>query len=487
MRKAIVLLLTAALLCSIILPASAEFTLLSVGDAMPDFSVATLDGTTFSLSEALETKQAVLIKFWATWCGPCRVDFPYLDAAWREWQNRVSVIALSIEPTDTDDKLSAFAEELGITCPIGSDADLGLFYRFGFSAIPSYVLIDRYGVIVAAQTGVQSPEVLFDNAFRVIASDEYSESLLLGEMPLQLGGGTSATPEELDAALNTPGGTLRFSNDPNPIVWSMVPADVDGRHVLTTATSNIDEAVSAVRTEVDALDGDCLSFAFRTSTLPGLDRLELEVDGQVEKVFSGSHDWTSYAYPLASGHHSIALRYAKNPYFGGQGEDVVMIDDVALLSGSDAQEALERNPEDPRGASTDYAVVNDGAVRISFSDPNGRFAANFGEGPFFICGDTALVQVGLDPDVDPEGVLLISSSSDQRAYDGRTLLAGPVEIPIDTYEEDGYCCTYLYLFTNSDPQNYDAYVLFESSEEADTFVRLLASEGLETSWRYEGE
>ena len=100
MRKIIVLVLVTALLlvlgttCALASPEDWQ------GRTLPDFSVNTIGGSTFTLSESLKTHDLVLINLWATWCGPCRMEFPYLETAWQQYGSRVDVIALSIEETD---------------------------------------------------------------------------------------------------------------------------------------------------------------------------------------------------------------------------------------------------------------------------------------------------------------------------------------------------------------------------------------------------
>ena len=61
------------------------------GQIFPDFSVNTIRGSAFSLSESLETHDLVLINFWATWCGPCCMEFPFLEEAWEQYSDCVDV------------------------------------------------------------------------------------------------------------------------------------------------------------------------------------------------------------------------------------------------------------------------------------------------------------------------------------------------------------------------------------------------------------
>ena len=59
------------------------------GKPLPDFTVKTLDGEDFTLSESLKSHDLVLINFWATWCGPCRMEFPFLQDAWQQYADRM--------------------------------------------------------------------------------------------------------------------------------------------------------------------------------------------------------------------------------------------------------------------------------------------------------------------------------------------------------------------------------------------------------------
>ena len=72
--------------------AVAESTFYQLGDKMDDFTVTTHDGRSLTLSEVLKEKDAVLINFWATWCNPCRNEFPFMEEAYQQYADKVEII-----------------------------------------------------------------------------------------------------------------------------------------------------------------------------------------------------------------------------------------------------------------------------------------------------------------------------------------------------------------------------------------------------------
>lgn len=85
------------------------------GDKIEDFAAALSDGTEVTLYGLLAEKKAVLINFWASWCQPCRMEFPYMQKAYSQVSDNIGVLALSVEPTDTAETVNALKDELGLT------------------------------------------------------------------------------------------------------------------------------------------------------------------------------------------------------------------------------------------------------------------------------------------------------------------------------------------------------------------------------------
>lgn len=153
-----------------------------LGDKMEDFSVTLTDGTEVSLYGLLAEKKAVLINFWATWCPPCRMEFPYMQEAYDEMSDEIGIVALSIEPTDTNEAIVAMKDELGLTTlPMG--LDVGISDHFDFDGIPTSVLVDRNGVICFQESGAITEKDTFLRLFSVYSKAEYSEPVLLEGIP----------------------------------------------------------------------------------------------------------------------------------------------------------------------------------------------------------------------------------------------------------------------------------------------------------------
>ena len=71
---------------------------LAIGDNAPDFEVTTLAGKTFRLSD-YEGDKPVYLKFWATWCSPCKIEMPTLEAIHKHMNNdKFTVIGIHVGP-----------------------------------------------------------------------------------------------------------------------------------------------------------------------------------------------------------------------------------------------------------------------------------------------------------------------------------------------------------------------------------------------------
>lgn len=138
-----------------------------------DFTVTTIDGGTFTLSEALKDHQLVLINIFFSGCGPCGMEFPYMQEAWMEHSDRVAVIALSVDPGDTDQVLQHYAQRLGLTLPMGHEAGTGLAERFVTMGYPTTILVDQSGRVTKVECGALTSKEEFVKLFDQYSGESY--------------------------------------------------------------------------------------------------------------------------------------------------------------------------------------------------------------------------------------------------------------------------------------------------------------------------
>jgi thiol-disulfide isomerase/thioredoxin len=117
------------------------------GDQAPGFTVTTTDGKTLNLQDL--RGKVVLLDFWATWCGPCRNEMPYVRQAYERFHQRgLEIIGVSLDNSDTEVK--AFTTMSGMPWPQtvqGRGLPTPIKRDYAIMSIPAAFLIDREGRI----------------------------------------------------------------------------------------------------------------------------------------------------------------------------------------------------------------------------------------------------------------------------------------------------------------------------------------------------
>jgi peroxiredoxin len=110
----------------------------------PEFKLANRAGGELALSGL--RGQVVMINFWASWCGPCRQEFPALDEMYRKYKPMgFAMVGINVESEKAD--AERFLSARPVSFPILFDPDNRVSGSYGVSAMPTTVLVDRKGHI----------------------------------------------------------------------------------------------------------------------------------------------------------------------------------------------------------------------------------------------------------------------------------------------------------------------------------------------------
>jgi cytochrome c biogenesis protein CcmG/thiol:disulfide interchange protein DsbE len=124
------------------------------GDPAPAFSLATADGKTIG-SAALRGKP-VYLNFFATWCGPCRVETPAIVALSRKYAAR-GLRVVGVDVGESPAKALGFAHDFNVPYTLAVDPDNATRASYGGGLyFPLHVFIDAHGIVRSYHPGEMS-------------------------------------------------------------------------------------------------------------------------------------------------------------------------------------------------------------------------------------------------------------------------------------------------------------------------------------------
>src|SRR5689334_9392394 len=127
----------------------------AVGDAAPDISAMTAEGKPARLADL--RGKTVWLDFWASWCGPCRQAFPWMNAMHEKYGNSgFAILAVNVDKRRTD--ADKFLAQVPARFPLAFDPEGATPAAYAIKAMPTSVLIDREGRVRAIHNGFRNED-----------------------------------------------------------------------------------------------------------------------------------------------------------------------------------------------------------------------------------------------------------------------------------------------------------------------------------------
>ena len=138
---------------------------INVGTRAIDFQLQTLDGKTVKLSDF--RGKPVLLNFWATWCGPCRFEMPFLQQI-NDSYSAKGLVLLAIDIAEDSTTVQKFMTDLNLSLTVPMDTTAKVAKSYGITAIPSTFLIDKDGIIRGKVVGAFPNKAAIENELKKI-------------------------------------------------------------------------------------------------------------------------------------------------------------------------------------------------------------------------------------------------------------------------------------------------------------------------------
>jgi thiol-disulfide isomerase/thioredoxin len=144
-----------------------------IGNLAPDFDLQTLDGRSMKLSDF--RGKAVLLNFWATYCGPCKVEIPWFVELQKEYGPQgFQILGIAMDDAGTDE-IAKFAKEMSIDYPVLLGKDSVEQSYGGVGVLPVSFFVDRNGQLIAREFGLQSRSVFVDHIKKAMGEGQATQ------------------------------------------------------------------------------------------------------------------------------------------------------------------------------------------------------------------------------------------------------------------------------------------------------------------------
>jgi thiol-disulfide isomerase/thioredoxin len=134
----------------------------------PSFTLQGTDGTTYVVDGPRE--KAVIVNFWASWCDPCKLEAPELNAMATKYKDVLDIYGINVSSQDYKPNAERFIKKYGLVFPVMFDMKDEVYSKYNGAVFPTNVLIDKNGVISEIILGVLSPEELEEKIIKLTES-----------------------------------------------------------------------------------------------------------------------------------------------------------------------------------------------------------------------------------------------------------------------------------------------------------------------------
>ena len=363
---------------------------LGLGDVMYDMTIKTSDGKEITISELLKEKKMVMLNFWYTTCQYCVEEFPYMEEAYKKYQDDIEIIALN--HLDDEAAINSFKSQMGLTFPTATCNSTFPQNVFGVSGWPTSVVIDRYGVICMVEPGGILSLRPFINMFDHFTADDYQQKLCangIGDLVTNVKPTfTMDTTENISAAINK--GDINITYRPETdekdaeYSWPFIIGEKDGEKVIYASNQQIDGSFAIIYADVELKAGEALGFDYLASTEYGNDVLHVIVNGEAIYTISGNDEkqqWKS-CYPCVAavdGTYEVALCYIKDDGTN-VGDDTVYVKNMRIVS----EDKIDSATYIPRDAATSKDGFEFEYVNIVYNEKDGYYHVGSANGPLLL-------------------------------------------------------------------------------------------------------
>ncbi len=328
----------------------------SVGAVAYDFRTTSVDSDgrekNISLSAYLAQYNAVVLNFWYASCSPCLAEFPFMNEAYLEYQDKIAVIAIN-SGAETESEVADFVSSTGYDFDFVNDSAIFDTYNSAFSvqAYPTTVVIDRYGAIAHIESGSIPSRSAWENLFSHYIAADYvpdyvysyngsgggNENDTLSKPDVEMPESEAIAQAVTTVNDYTSSDSFTYSAIDDEYSWPWIISEREGETCLKTSNKDRVNSYSVLLIDVELEAGQQIFFDYFVSTEIETDILYIQVDTVLQRTLSGEdsawHEDELLYVAMHDGKYQISLTYQKS-VMNNVAEDTVYIKNLRIEEGA---------------------------------------------------------------------------------------------------------------------------------------------------------